>query len=114
LWACRILDDNVLDAILQAVCPGEHAFDARRVRRDDADSSEPRACGGNVFIHGVEPIARHLPGTSPHISKDDRCARFEMIDEGIQARWRVNVHLGDGPIEEVLQRSASFVLRVEV
>jgi hypothetical protein len=37
-----------------------------------------------------------------------------MIDEGIEARWRVNVHLRDGPIEEVLQRSASFVLRIEV
>jgi hypothetical protein len=37
-----------------------------------------------------------------------------MIDEGIEARWRVNVHLRDGPIEEVLQRSTSFVLRIEV
>ena len=103
-----------LDTILQAVCPGKHAFDAGRVWRDDTDSSEPSACGGNVFIHGVEPIARDLPGTRSHISKDDRCARFEMIDEGIEASWRVNVHLRDGPIEEVLQRSASFVLGVEV
>jgi hypothetical protein len=37
-----------------------------------------------------------------------------MVDEGIEAGRRVNVHLGDGPIEEVLQRSASFVLRIEV
>ena len=36
------------------------------------------------------------------------------IREAIETSRRVNVHFGDRPIEEVLQRSASFVLGIEI
>jgi hypothetical protein len=37
-----------------------------------------------------------------------------MIDEGIETRGRVNVDLNDGSVEEVLQRTTRFILRVEI
>ncbi|GAC1435642.1 MAG: hypothetical protein NVS1B11_24410 [Terriglobales bacterium] len=76
LGTCGILNNNILDTILQAIGPGKHAFDAGRVGRDDANSSEARACGGNVFIHRVEPIARHLPGTRPLSASGKADARW--------------------------------------
>src|SRR5579883_1006374 len=37
-----------------------------------------------------------------------------MVDKAVEASWRVNVHFGDRPIEEMLQRSSGFVLGIEV
>lgn len=49
-----------------------------------------------------------------HVGKDDRRATFEVIDEGIEPRRRMYVDFGDRAIEEMLQGSASLVLRIEI
>ena len=37
-----------------------------------------------------------------------------MIDERIQARWRMNVQFRDSASEVVCQRPPGFVLRIEI
>jgi hypothetical protein len=37
-----------------------------------------------------------------------------MIHERVETGWGVNIHLGHGPVEEVLERSACLVFRIEV
>jgi hypothetical protein len=56
---------SILDTILKAVCSGKDAFDAGRVWRNNADSSEPRSGGRNIFVHSVgdqmrERYSKHL------------------------------------------------------
>jgi hypothetical protein len=90
----RILNNQILRPFLQSLCPREDTLNTCRVWRDNAHGSEPRAGSRDILIHRVEPVARYLPGTGSHVSKDDRRAGFEMIYEPVESGWRVNIHLG--------------------
>ena len=109
-----VLDDDIFHPILKAACPGKDAFDAGRVRRDHADRRKADAGRGDILVHRLEPIGGNLPGTSSHVGKDDRCTAVEMIDKGIETRRSVNVDLGHGAVEKVLQRTTRLVLRIEI
>jgi hypothetical protein len=37
-----------------------------------------------------------------------------MIDEGVESGWRMDIDLGDPPIERVLQGATRLVLCVEI
>src|ERR1019366_4781114 len=55
-----------------------------------------------------------LSGSRTHIGEDYGRAFGEFVNESIQTGWRVDVDLRYSPTEEVGQRTACFVLRVQV
>lgn len=105
-----ILDDNIFDPILQATCPGEQAFDARRIGRDHADCCKSHAGFSYIVVHRLKPVGCDLPGTCAHVGKNDRRTTVEMIDKGIEACRGMNVDLGHSAVEKVFQRATRLVL----
>jgi hypothetical protein len=65
-------------------------------------------------VHLVEPFVRHLPGARAHVRQDYGRTICELIDEGVETCWRVDIDLRHLTAKEVRQRPTRLIFGVEV
>ena len=83
-WAgLAVCTGPLLDSILKPLCPGEDAFNARRICRDHTDRRKCDSRFGDIRVHFLEPVMRNLARTRSHIGENHGRTVREMIDERI-------------------------------
>jgi hypothetical protein len=100
--------------MLQGVRPAQYTFDARRIRRDNANGRKSHTDFTDAFVHRFKPFVGHLARTGPHVRNHNGRAFVENIDEGIETFRGMNIYLAGLVPKVVCETATRFILSIQI